>query len=821
MPEHYGFNTSWAKYISADDKRRIEDVNNPDAVYLYTDEAGKPVFGVIRGDDQNGNKKFLEFQFIFPPRMGDVQLSKSESGGGDRHGVVFGQTRTLRRVPFLMHQLVKDNRQAQLYIVEGEKDTFTLRAFEFSATTPAGATNDNQHDFGAVLIDREVTLISDNDGAGRKRTLGLYEAVEKIQGPEARSIGVIDMGHAWPECPPGGDITDYVEWLAKEAGLHDEWKCIFAPVVPQDWMQRYEDFVRSKDKPMEAFGFTAPRVEAGSPLWNAVYPKLRSLLEDARPIRDWKIVHHNKLANIEAYGTKGKPGYLTDAYVVKDYDGSIMYFLPHEAPWGLKKDRLKETGEGKMKRLIVAGNGRIIKSVITEEWRNSSNKIEFDIARYNPTTTDDWEEVREGRLFKVKNHYRHQHIGPAIRGPRYELVIEAFEHLVRQNFPNGNDAEIMKSFMCHNMRPFGEKLHWAVMFQGTNGCGKGTIEKIIGHSLGPHMRRVSIDNFRSGSFNEILAKCRLACLNELSASSFKDKIDIGNGIKDYIDADKIEIRRKRVRVETDEAVYGNLYVGTNFEDSAEVIIDGANDKRWAFLQSALRSAEELAEALNLQWFMDRAPDVVALAEEEERKTNNNASSIAEDDTDARTPWFTVFRYLLNHCDGYESLRHYMENYSPKYGKGIAPRTTSRAVAVAVSRHPVAQELIERMELGQPPFAGDIIPSFLFSYVASGVITDKPVMGKALGTIARQIGKSFKASRDCEPNDFKGILTQEQLKFLPEGGGCTFYSSDPELDGRNKATLALERYLKAQEKALPEGKRTTDRNGNVIPIVDRY
>jgi len=74
-----------------------------------------------------------------------------------------------------------------VFVVEGEKDVETLRDYGFVATTNAGGAEAPWlPQFTQALRGREVILLPDNDGPGRKRVLNIARA---LLGKVARLLG--------------------------------------------------------------------------------------------------------------------------------------------------------------------------------------------------------------------------------------------------------------------------------------------------------------------------------------------------------------------------------------------------------------------------------------------------------------------------------------------------------------------------------------------------------------------------------------------------------------------------------------------------------
>ena len=125
----------------------------------------------------------------------------------DGHGGRIWNLDGVRRVPYRLPALIEAVANNKVVIVvEGEKDVEALRGLDITATTcPAGASKwreeYNQHFEGASVV-----IIGDNDEPGRNHA----RDVAKALAPVAARVRVLDLAAYWPECPPKGDISDWL-----------------------------------------------------------------------------------------------------------------------------------------------------------------------------------------------------------------------------------------------------------------------------------------------------------------------------------------------------------------------------------------------------------------------------------------------------------------------------------------------------------------------------------------------------------------------------------------------------------------------------------
>ena len=154
------------------------------AKYIYVDEAGEPLFSVVKRELGAGTERE---KYFYQQRY---ESGRWLNGLGD-----------VRRVPYHLNQVAKWKR---VFIVEGEKDCDIIwNEFNLIATTnPMGAGNWSP-EYNRYFSEKHVTIIPDNDDAGRTHVLKLSEALL----PVAASVRVLEL----PNLPEKGDTADWVK----------------------------------------------------------------------------------------------------------------------------------------------------------------------------------------------------------------------------------------------------------------------------------------------------------------------------------------------------------------------------------------------------------------------------------------------------------------------------------------------------------------------------------------------------------------------------------------------------------------------------------
>jgi predicted P-loop ATPase len=158
----------------------------PQAIYLYRNEKGVPLFEVVRFP----NHKFLQ-----------------RKPGASDWGIK-GVRRVIYRLPEL---IAADLEKKELvFIPEGEKDVDNLRALGLIAICNPGGAGKWKSAYNASLKGRHCVVIPDSDAPGRQHADQIVRSLAGV----AASVRRLEL----PGLPPKGDVSD---WIAK-GGTKDE-----------------------------------------------------------------------------------------------------------------------------------------------------------------------------------------------------------------------------------------------------------------------------------------------------------------------------------------------------------------------------------------------------------------------------------------------------------------------------------------------------------------------------------------------------------------------------------------------------------------------
>jgi len=163
------------------------DFRKPAKIYSYTDEAGVELYQNCR----------YEFDAHGKPLPSKVFRQRHTLADGKKVWNLTG----IRVVPFNLPELLTAARG--FVLVEGEKDVETLQKLGLVATSMGKLTPENLKEFSALGAGKHITIISDNDRAGKAEAL--KQAAFWYQ--HAASVRIV----CFSSMPEKSDVTDWVE----------------------------------------------------------------------------------------------------------------------------------------------------------------------------------------------------------------------------------------------------------------------------------------------------------------------------------------------------------------------------------------------------------------------------------------------------------------------------------------------------------------------------------------------------------------------------------------------------------------------------------
>jgi RecA-family ATPase len=165
------------------------------ATYDYTDERGGLVYQVLRYDPK------------------DFRQRRPDGRGG-----WIWKLDDIERVVYRWPELVQYP-DATTFIAEGEKDADRLAELGHCATTVAAGKWTT--DCVQALAGRDIIILEDNDGPGRKKAIAAARALRDT----AKSIRIVSL----PDLAEGGDVSDWLDGDSRRADQLAD-LCLAAPL---------------------------------------------------------------------------------------------------------------------------------------------------------------------------------------------------------------------------------------------------------------------------------------------------------------------------------------------------------------------------------------------------------------------------------------------------------------------------------------------------------------------------------------------------------------------------------------------------------------
>lgn len=250
--------------------------------------------------------------------------------------------------------------------------------------------------------------------------------------------------------------------------------------------------------------------------------------------------------------------------------------------------------------------------------------------------------------------------------------VAPFLHLLNTILPNGDDAQILLSYLAACVQNVGKKFTWAVFLQGTQGNGKSTFTQCLSHALGNQyifpLKASAITN----PFNSWLVNNVMFIADDIY--TVKDRGDMMEELKTMITETMHSITYKGVD-SISKRVCGNFLFNSNHQDAIRKTDDA---RRFCILYCAQQShADKIRDGLTLEYFA------------------------------------ALYHWLENE-GGYEFVAEYLHTLpiDPRYNPAgecmTAPVTTATKDAIDVGRTVLQTELIELIDNEAPGFAGGFV-----------------------------------------------------------------------------------------------------------------
>ena len=212
---------------------------------------------------------------------------------------------------------------------------------------------------------------------------------------------------------------------------------------------------------------------------------------------------------------------------------------------------------------------------------------------YNPTQPNELFFVEDGRTYL--NTYVRTYPAPK-EDPTGE-VARLFLNHVENLIAEPEYRQTLIDFLAFLVQHPGQKIRWAVLLQGAQGCGKTLLAEVMRAVLGSaHVKTVD-SNALKGQWNEWACGYQLVTLEEIRVAG-QNRHEIMNALKPLVSNTYIAISRKFS--DTREAMNRTNYLlFTNHHDSLAITSD---DRRYYVLKSKIQTKEQVQQLGGTEYF---------------------------------------------------------------------------------------------------------------------------------------------------------------------------------------------------------------------------
>lgn len=343
--------------------------------------------------------------------------------------------------------------------------------------------------------------------------------------------------------------------------------------------------------------------------------------------------------------------------------------------------------------VLITSQGRILtplgRFLDTTKFNATYGGKQFILSADGSKTTDEpWKAATRGQVYQIPkvdhirflpgdapgavivdelgrkgiNTYRPAHV-VAVEGDASPFI-----NHVRALLPIADDAEILLSFLRHNVQRIGVKAFWAPVLQSSEGAGKGIILEAMQYALGlPYVYSVNAKELSEGGgkFNAWMRNRLLIIANEIKTDDRRDMLDV---LKPMITEARIEIQAKGADQDMEDNC-ANWLMFTNWKDAIPITRDA---RRYSIFYSAIQSSDDLVSRNMAGEYFPR-----------------------------------LYAWLRG--GGHRAVTWYLQHsaidarYDPAGAAHRAPVTSSTLEALALSLGRVEQTIVMAIEEGRPGF----------------------------------------------------------------------------------------------------------------------
>jgi hypothetical protein len=379
--------------------------------------------------------------------------------------------------------------------------------------------------------------------------------------------------------------------------------------------------------------------------------------------------------------TKGRRGWIAQSEVPAFFEGYI-YIREQDAVY---------TPEGKIWQPVTFKNCLGGCKFKLDEQKTSRNAWEafHNTEYYEPQTVDGTcfrPELKPGSVVEQE--------GRSVVNTYMPIAVDAvegdttkFTRHVKKLYPNGNDYELIMSYLAAMVQYPGRKFQWAPVLQGGEGNGKTLIVTAASRAVGEvfsHTLDAQDLGGNGGKFNSWIANKLLISVEEIYT---KDKREVLEILKPLVTNHRIQIQGKGKDQYTGDN-RANFIFTSNYVDAIQL---NENTRRYAVFLSAQQNKDDLRrDGMDGDYFVDLYD------------------------------WFNGDEAYSGQTAGWKHIAHLLKTYpiknemNPAKLLQRAPVTSTTAIAIDASRGRVEQEVQEAVEQGLPGFAGGWVSSTMLN-----------------------------------------------------------------------------------------------------------
>lgn len=212
---------------------------------------------------------------------------------------------------------------------------------------------------------------------------------------------------------------------------------------------------------------------------------------------------------------------------------------------------------------------------------------------YDPSSPQDVVVKRDGKLFL--NVYRRSYREADKKFSYYaeEVLCEHISNLITES----EYITPLLDWMAYCVQHPGAKIRWAILLQGSEGCGKTWLARVMQTVLGDdNFKLINKESIKRG-WNEWTFGSQLVAIEEIRVAG-QNRHDIMNTLKEPITNDYVTVNERSRNTRTARNVT-NYMAFTNHHDALAL---NDESRRWFVLKSAMQTREQIAD------LVARSPD---------------------------------------------------------------------------------------------------------------------------------------------------------------------------------------------------------------------